>query len=135
MSRANFYEGAAISIQIGWHILFSLKMCLQRRWREFFSLPYSRNATQSRLIDYNRGCRKFLLNSQCDLAKQYFSFTLPYSGSAVHCAGVKRTFGFSTRCRAERIFCQLWTHCHSNYCWIESQLCRPRVGVHSQDFL
>ena len=65
----------------------------------------------------------------------FFFYFAIFGVCSAHCAGVKRTFGFSTRCRAERIFCQLWTHCHSNYCWIESQLCRPRVGVHSQDFL
>ena len=44
MSRANFYEGAVISIQIGWHILFSLKMCLQLGGGgcEFFFSQHSR---------------------------------------------------------------------------------------------
>ena len=56
--------------------------------------------------------------------------------NGITCPSTSQNFrsGSVTLC-AERIFCQLWTHCHSNYCWIESQLCRPRVGVHSQDFL
>ena len=66
----------------------------------------------------------------CDLAN-FASKTIFFFGcrAELQCSmELKRTFGFSTRCRAERIFCQLWTHCHSNYCWIESQLCRPRVA-------
>ena len=74
----------------------------------------------------------------CDLlaaqfAKQYFSSVV---GLPLQCSmELKRTFGFSTRCRAERVFCQLWDPLSLKLLldW-ESIVQTTRCGLHSQDF-
>ena len=73
----------------------------------------------------------------CDLAN-FASKTIFFFGcrAELQCSmELKRTFGFSTRCRAERVFCQLWVPLSLKLLldW-ESIVQTTRCGLHSQDF-